>query len=149
MPATSPPPLAAPSLQGRLGIVQNKKAPLEGSCRRSRLRGVTAPDYSLKSNNLFGVISSASQISKITSSETAQLTVSICLYSIRQAIVVPTQQDSIPHLAYGPCVVEHTPRRFTIKTCTFTGHRPKGVGMHAAEIALAVWIIQPDTLEVQ
>ena len=66
-----------------------------------------------------------------------------------------------------------------MKTCAFTGHRPKSVDMYAAEIVLAfkekyppitlecaipygrqavwyargtgkpVWIIRPDTLEVQ
>ena len=32
-----------PPLKGRHGSVQNKKAPLEGSCRRSRLRDVRGP----------------------------------------------------------------------------------------------------------
>ena len=27
-----------------------------------------------------------------------------------------------------PHGVEHTHRRFTMKTCAFTGHRPKGLG---------------------
>ncbi len=32
--STSPPPTAAPPLKVRHGSVQNKKAPLEGSCQR-------------------------------------------------------------------------------------------------------------------
>ena len=37
-----------------------------------------------------------------------------------------------------PHGVEHTHRRFTMKTCAFTGHRPKSVDMYAAEIVLAL-----------
>ena len=70
----------------------------------------------------------------------------ICGYFASCISFVWLSEHCVGHLMPAQCFlvfstprgVEHTPRRFTMKTCAFTGHRPKSVDMYAAEIVLAL-----------
>ena len=70
----------------------------------------------------------------------------ICGYFASCISFVWLSEHCVGHLMPAQCFlvfstprgVEHTHRRFTMKTCVFTGHRPKSVDMYVAEIVLAL-----------
>ena len=87
-----------PPLKGRHGSVQNKKAPLEGSCRRRRLRGV-------KTLSLFLLIAQASLY------HADHYIIEACIMRCRNCFNLFQQasfhmQCSISPLLFSPCLFD-------------------------------------------